>query len=93
MTCTGKPAGWFQGRKMVAQAEAGGRRESFAGRMRDELLNETLFVGLDHARQVRHLRPMPLISPQQAPGCAILTSSAAHLLLTPRRKAHQLPRL
>jgi hypothetical protein len=36
---------------------------------------------------------MPLISPQQAPGCAILTSSAARLLLTPRRKAHQLPRL
>ena len=26
--------------------------ESFNGRMRDELLNETLFVGLDHARQV-----------------------------------------
>jgi putative transposase len=26
--------------------------ESFNGRMRDELLNETLFFGLDHARQV-----------------------------------------
>jgi putative transposase len=26
--------------------------ESFNGRMRDELLNETLFVGLDHTRQV-----------------------------------------
>ena len=25
--------------------------ESFNGRMRDELLNETLFFGLDHARQ------------------------------------------
>jgi len=24
--------------------------ESFNGRMRDELLNETLFLGLDHAR-------------------------------------------
>ena len=24
--------------------------ESFNGRMRDELLNETLFFGLDHAR-------------------------------------------
>jgi len=27
-----------------------GLRESFNGRMRDELLNETLFFGLDHAR-------------------------------------------
>src|SRR3954453_14853664 len=26
--------------------------ESFNGRMRDELLNETLFFGLDHARQI-----------------------------------------
>jgi putative transposase len=26
--------------------------ESFNGRMRDELLNETLFFGLDHARRV-----------------------------------------
>ena len=25
--------------------------ESFNGRMRDELLNETLFFGLDHARE------------------------------------------
>ena len=25
--------------------------ESFSGRMRDELLNKTLFSGLDHARQ------------------------------------------
>ena len=25
--------------------------ESFNGRMRDELLNETLFFGLDHARR------------------------------------------
>jgi hypothetical protein len=27
-----------------------GYAESFNGRMRDELLNETLFMGLDHAR-------------------------------------------
>jgi putative transposase len=27
-----------------------GTMESFNGRMRDELLNETLFHGLDHAR-------------------------------------------
>ncbi len=43
--------------------------ESFNGRMRDELLNETLFFGLDHAREKisawvqdynhRHPRPMP----------------------------------
>jgi putative transposase len=26
--------------------------ESFQGRLRDELLNETLFFGLDHARSV-----------------------------------------
>ena len=29
-----------------------GFAESFNGRMRDELLNETLFRGLDHARSV-----------------------------------------
>jgi putative transposase len=28
-----------------------GLTESFNGRMRDELLNETLFIGVDHARQ------------------------------------------
>lgn len=26
--------------------------ESFYGRMRDELLNESLFLGLDHARKL-----------------------------------------
>ena len=31
--------------------------------------------------------------PSSGAGCAILSSSAARLLLTPRRKAHQLPRL
>ena len=28
-----------------------GNCEAFNGRMRDELLNETLFFGIDHARQ------------------------------------------
>lgn len=32
------------------QANANGFCESFNGRMRDELLNESLFFGLDHAR-------------------------------------------
>jgi hypothetical protein len=36
---------------------------------------------------------MPLISPQQALGCATPASSADRLLLTPRHKAYQLPRL
>jgi putative transposase len=86
--------------------------ESFNGRMRDELLNETLFFGLDHARQAigawaddynaerphsslgyQNPRRTPRHSPQQAHGCATPTSSAERLLLSPRRKAYQLPRL
>ena len=32
-------------------ARESGFCESFSGRMRDELLNESLFLGLDHARE------------------------------------------
>jgi len=37
--------------------------ESFNGRMRDELLNESLFVDLDQARQLINDRP-----PSSGPG-------------------------
>ena len=79
--------------------------ESFNGRMRDELLNESLFLGLDHARHVigawvkdyntvtEHPRLTPRRSPQRALGYATPTSSAERLLVTPRRKTYQPPRL
>ena len=72
--------------------------ESFNGRTRDELLNETLFLSLDHARSriaewaddcnrncaTSPRRPMPPPSPQHATGCATPTSSADRMLLHPR---------
>ena len=58
--------------------------ESFQGRLRDELLNETLFFGLDHARSVLRTRRsaikpprrMPPTSPQRVIAGATPTSSA-----------------
>jgi hypothetical protein len=70
--------------------------------MRDELLNETLFVGLDHARQVigswaydynTASRILRSATRHLRPIPLISPSSAARLLFTPRRKAYQLPRL
>ncbi|MDB5593580.1 MAG: family transposase [Hyphomicrobiales bacterium] len=53
---------WAQDNKIVWHSIAPGKPmqngfcESFNGRMRDELLNESLFFGLDHARaKSRHL--------------------------------------
>jgi Integrase core domain len=87
--------------------------ESFNGRMRDELLNESLFLDLNHARQIiaawvaeyntmRRIprsvtgrrRPMPIISPQPAIALRyMMAPRAVRLLLTPRRRAYQQPRL
>ena len=76
--------------------------ESFNGRMRDELLNESLFLGLDHARtkitnwvdDYNQRRPhsalgylTPAASPQRAIVCATPTSSADRMLLHPRPTA------
>ena len=76
--------------------------ESFNGRMRDDLLNESLFLGFDHSRTgstitisdggtrrwaISHRRPMPPISPQHAIVCATATSSADRILLHPRPTA------
>jgi putative transposase len=52
--------------------------ESFNDRMRDELLNESLFFGIDHAQSAiakwreasRLERPSSPLSPQPAPSCA-----------------------
>jgi putative transposase len=67
--------------------------ESFNGRMRDALLNETLFLRLDHAREKigawvgdDNHRP-----PHSSLGCATPTSSADRLLLHPRSLAYQTP--
>jgi putative transposase len=83
--------------------------ESFNGRMRDDLLNETLFFDLDvkianwaadynmrrpHS-SLKYLtpRPMPPTSPQQTIGCATPTSFADRPLLHPRHLAYKTPRL
>ena len=55
--------------------------ESFNGRMRDEFLNETLFLGLDHARKkiatwvddFNHLRPHSALA-YQTPAAFAATS-------------------
>ena len=69
--------------------------ESFQGRLRDELLNETLFFGLDHARSVLRTRRsaikpprrMPPTSPQRVIAGATPTSSADPPLLSRRIRA------
>jgi putative transposase len=58
--------------------------ESFNGRMRDELLNETLFRGLDHAKSViaRWAEDYNTARPHSAignkPPISLLSCSAAH---------------
>jgi putative transposase len=74
--------------------------ESFNGRMRDELLNESLFLGLDHARtkianwaddynQWRSHSALGYLTlaAYAANLCATPTSSAGRMLLHPRRTA------
>jgi len=82
--------------------------ESVNGRMRDELLNETLLFDLDDARaklsgwvaDYNHQRPhsslgylTPATSPQGTIGCATPTSSADRPLLPPRHPAYNTTRL
>ena len=86
--------------------------ESFNGRMRDELLHESLFFDLVQARQViaAWLADYNTARPHSSLDYRTPTAYANHLiatgrraphtkalragrLLTPRRKAHQLPKL
>jgi hypothetical protein len=53
--------------------------------MRDELLNESLLFGLDHARQV--------IGSWADDYNSVRPDSSLRPLLSPRRKAYQPPRL
>jgi len=65
--------------------------ESFNGRMRDELLNESLFFGLDHARSViaewRHdfntARPHSSLGYQTPAALAEVFTAAGHPVAQP----------
>ena len=65
--------------------------ESFNGRMRDELLNETLFLGLDHAREkiatwvddFNHLRPQSALAYQTPVAFAANLSATCDRLRNP----------
>jgi transposase InsO family protein len=65
--------------------------ESFNGRMRDELLNETLFLGLDHAREkiatwvddFNHLRPHSALAYQTPAAFAANLSATCDRLRNP----------
>jgi len=63
--------------------------ESFNGRMRDELLNETLFFGLDHARQklAAWAKDYDTRRPHSSIGYQTLGANAAHLNATGRPAA------
>ena len=76
--------------------------ESFNGRMRDELLNESLFFGLDHAREklIAWVDDYNWTRPHSALGyntpvayAASLTAMADRPLLHLRQSAHNPPRL
>ena len=61
-----------------------GNCEAFNGRMRDELLNETLFVGIDHARETvaRRTHISNTERPHSAPGYQAPAVFAAQLAAT-----------
>jgi putative transposase len=63
--------------------------ESFNGRMRDELLNETLFFSLDHAREklAGSRADYNTRQPHSAPGYRASAAYAAHLTATGRPAA------
>ena len=56
--------------------------ESFNGRMRDELLNETLFLGLRHARAKLATRAVDYNTARPHSGLGYLTPAAQAALLT-----------
>ena len=64
--------------------------ESFQGRLRDELLNETLFFGLDHARSVlaRWVADFNACRPHSALGYETPAAYAAHLTATGDRRSN-----
>jgi putative transposase len=64
--------------------------ESFQGRLRDELLNETLFFGLDHARSVlaRWVADFNGCRPHSALGYETPAAYAAHLTATGDRRSN-----
>ena len=69
--------------------------ESFNGRMRDELLNESLFLDLDQARQIiaAWVTDYNTRRPHSSIGYRTPATYANHLTATPRQRAHQQPRL
>ena len=77
------------------QAQQNGNCEGFNGRMRDEILNETLFFGIDHARDsvARWTRTCNTERPRSALGyqapavlSARLTAMADQLRATERMR-------
>src|SRR5215211_855920 len=64
--------------------------ESFQGRLRDELLNETLFFGLDHARSVlaRWVADFNTCRPHSALGYRTPAAYAAQLTATGDRRSN-----
>ena len=64
--------------------------ESFQGRLRDELLNETLFFGLDHARSVlaRWVADFNTCRPHSALGYETPAAYAAQLTATGDRRSN-----
>ena len=87
--------GWAEERKVCWHYIAPGKPtqnafvESFNGRMRDELLNETLFFGLDHARQklAAWAADYNTRRPHSALGYQTPAAYAAHLTATGRPAA------
>jgi putative transposase len=67
--------------------------ESFNGRMRDELLNETLFLGLGHARTKIAAWALDFNTERPHSALGYLTPAANAALLSatgdPRQTAHQ----
>ena len=86
---------WTEERKVCGHYIAPGKPtqnafvESFNGRMRDELLNETLFFGLDHARQklAAWAADYNTCRPHSSIGYQTPAAYAAHLTATGRPAA------
>jgi putative transposase len=79
------------GRKPVQNCDL----ESFSGRKRDELFNESLFFGLEHAgsaiARIPSRQTMPGAPPQPASTVRKMNASRFRQLLTPRQLAHLQP--
>ena len=79
---------WAQDNKVVWHFIAPGKQmqngfcESFNGRMRDELLNESLFLSLDHARKIELVDDCNQRRPHSALGYLTPAAYAANLSAT-----------